>query len=262
MLDSCLTIQSLQCSSSRSSASSKSTLTNKSRHKLRPAQLNKLHLDQKTVPSITIHYHPHDPATHYSQKLPLVPCTVTNVHPPSYYPASSFPSHSMHLAPPSPDMLPSPIIPSPEQCSPLQIFPLEHPQSQACLQAHQVSPKMAQLSPGSCAYPNCPPPTSCIYSSSPASPMQVAYSPGQPHVRHASTNNLYQHCNGVDSTSTSLPLQYVPPHPPPDYTEAISLNGTHFMPSDYPLVIASEYPQHHIPALPGIEPPHSAQYHQ
>ena len=57
----------------------------------------------------------------------------------------------------------------------------------------------------------------------------------------------------------SLPLQYIPPHPPPDYTEAISLNGTHFMPSDYPLAM---YPQHHIPTLPGIEPPPSAQYHQ
>ena len=264
-LDGCLTIQSLQCNSGHSSTSSKSTLGTKSKHKLKPVQLNKPHSD-KTMASITIQHHPHQPVTHYTQKLPppLVPCTtMTDAHPPSYYPASSFPSHNMHLAPPSPAMLPSPIIPSPEQCSPLQISPSEHPQSQVCPQAHQVSPKMAQLSPGSGAYPNYQPPTSCIYSSNPASPMQVAYSPGQPHARITSTNNLYQHCNGMDSNiSMSVPLQYIPPHPPPDYTEAVSLNGTHFMPSDYPLAIASEYPQHHTPALPGIDPPHSAQYHQ
>ena len=84
------------------------------------------------------------------------------------------------------------MIPLPEQCSPFQISPFKLPQSQVCPQAHQVSPKMAQLSPGSSAYSNC------IYSSNPASPMQVVYSPGQCH-----TDNQ---CHG----GTSLPLHHIP----------------------------------------------------
>lgn len=113
---------------------------------------------------------------------------------PSYYAASPFPSHSMYPASPTPSMLPLPVIPLPEQCSPFQISPFKLPQSQVCPQAHQVSPKMAQLSPGSSAYSNC------IYSSNPASPMQVVYSPGQCH-----TDNQ---CHG----GTSLPLHHIPLH--------------------------------------------------
>ena len=123
---------------------------------------------------------------------------------PSYYAASPFPSHSMYPASPTPSMLPLPVIPLPEQCSPFQISPFKLPQSQVCPQAHQVSPKMAQLSPGSSAYSNC------IYSSNPASPMQVVYSPGQCHIQTTSTDNFYQQFHG----GTSLPL---PLYPSPDY---------------------------------------------
>lgn len=229
--------------------------------------------------SITIQHHPqlcdvlHEQAAQ-PQPPPLVPYTMAEPHHSNYYLPSPFPAHRHHLAPPSPSMLPSPMMPSPEQCSPSQTSPSSHPQPQVCLQAYQVSPKMAQLSPGSCAFPNCQPscnPTSNVYSSNPASPMQVAYSPGQPLARIASTNNLYQQCNGTytepPSVSTgnlgmSVPLQHVPFHPPPDYTEATSLNGTHFMPCSYPLAIASEYPDHHMPALPGAGHPHGTQFHQ
>ena len=222
--------------------------------------------------SITIQHHPqlcdvlHEPAA-LPQPPPLIPYTMAEAHHSNYYLPSPFPAHRHHLAPPSPGTLPSPMMPSPEQCSPPQISPSSHPQPQVCLQAYQVSPKMAQLSPGSSAFPNCQSSTNGVYSSNPASPMQVAYSPGQPLARVASTNNIYQQCNGmytetpsmsVGNLGMSIPLQHMPFHPPPPYTEATS---SHFMPGSYPLAIASEYPQHHIPALPGAGLPHGNQFH-
>jgi len=142
------------------------------------------------------------------------------------------------------------------------------PHSQVCLQVYQVSPKMAELSPSSYAFPNCQSshnPTSSAYGFNPASHIQVSNSPGHPLAQTKNVcNEMYTEVLSMSTGNLgmSVPLQHVPFHPPPDYTEATSLNGTHFMPCSYPLAIASEYPDHHMPALPGAGHPHGTQFHQ
>ena len=137
---------------------------------------------------------------------------------------SPFPAHGHYLGPPSPSTLPSPMMPSPEQYwSPPPISSSSHPHSQVCLQAYQVSPKMAELSPNSCAFPNCQSshnPTSSAYGFNPTSHIQVSNSPGHPlaqtknvcsemytEVPSMSTGNLYM----------SMPLQHITFPPPPDF---------------------------------------------
>lgn len=201
---------------------------------------------------------------------------MVNGNPPHYYqvPPSSFPVSS-YFSPTSPSVLHSPMMPSPEQqCSPLQISPNAHPLPQVGAQAYQVSPKMAQLSPITGAFPslaNQPSPnaTGSMYSSNPASPMQAVYSPAQPPMRVTATNSVYQHNSGMGEVlhphipanysnhlAVDIPhpgQQYIPPHPPPEYSEATGLSKVQLaltLPGMQPLAVGSEYPANHLPALP------------
>jgi len=83
------------------------------------------------------------------------------------------------------------------------------------LQAYQVSPKMAELSLNSYAFPNCQSshnPTSSAYGFNPASHIQVLNSPGHPLAQTKNVcNEMYTE---VPSMSTgnlgmSMPLQHV-----------------------------------------------------
>ncbi len=217
-----------------------------------------------------IQHHPSaplDPPPAYTMRPPppMIPYTMADGNPPHYYqhllPAFTAP----HMAPTSPGMLHSPMVPCAEDCSPLQILPGSHPHSQASAQAYQVSPKMAHISPVSGALPNGtyaaqpspnPLPTSCMYQSNPGSPMQVVYSPAQPLLRGNSNSNLYMQCNGADevihlphppvSSMATTPglLQHLPL---PEYSHAMTLGGGIFPP-----VGVAQHDFHH---MPGTDPP-------
>ena len=279
-LDACLTIQSLHTNSSLHPPSGSGKNSNKggsSGTKQRHVRPKKERSEHGTA-RVTIQHHPpiDEAPPKYSLKPPMP--YMVNGNPPHYFPPSSFPVSS-YFSPASPSVLHSPMMPSPEQqCSPLQISPNAHPLPQVGPQAYQVSPNMAQLSPISGAFPsiaNQPSPnaTSSMYNSNPASPMQVVYSPAQPLMRVTSTNSVYQQ-NGMgellnshipsaytDHPGVHMPphsQQYIPSHPPPEYSEATGLSKAQLaltLPGMQPLAIGSEYPANHLPALPEHGPP-------
>ena len=275
-LDGCLTIQPLHCSSGQSSTSSHSKASSKENpnSKLKPNRPKGVKIEHKSdAASVIIQHHPpmlNEPTPTYGQKPVPLPYSMVEGNSPPYYhhmPPSSFSGHS-HFTPTCPGMMHSPMMPSPEYCFQLQISPGAHPQPQVGPQAYQVSPKLAHLSPGSGAFPNStqlsphPNPASYMYHSNPASPMQIAYSPAQPLMRVASTNNVYQHCNGTaEEVMHTIPVTYsdnamipqvhysnIPSHPSPGYNEATAAG--HYVPVPQP---RSMFPAHHLPTLPRNE---------
>ena len=80
-----------------------------------------------------------------------------------------------------------------------------------------------------------------MYTADPASPMQTTYS-----------HNLGFHPEAAE-TMTIEQTQPVPPHPPPNYTEATALSGGlygHFPPHYDSIMVGNEYPSHLSATLP------------
>ena len=258
-LSSCLKVQPLSCNAAggtvsgagshgaSSSSSNKSHKSNKST-KLKPLKTEK----SPKIPSIAVHHHP-GYSTDLCAPPQLMPSSLSEAPPPSDY-YHGYTSHVSHLGPVSPGggMLHGSMISPPSHHS--------GSAAAAAVQGYQLqSPKMAQLSPGSAAFPSnqasphpAPPP---IYTSDPASPMQVTYSPNSAHgqplmpqmtssgagdnmaLYHDSLMNTNNGHNVVSVAFTaagqaaSIGLHH-PPHilptqflPPPNYSEAVALNG-------------------------------------
>ena len=219
---------------SSSSKSHKSHSSTKST-KLKPPKMEK----SPKLPSIAVHHHP-GYSTDLCGPAQLIP-SLSEAPPSDYYHGyTTVPSHGSHLGPVSPgggSLLHGPLISPP-----------------ASVQGYQLqSPKMAQLSPGTAAFPSnqasphpAPPP---IYTSDPSSPMQVTYSPNsaQPPLMQmtSSGNNIVYHDSLMNTTDGHvvsvaftaaghaanvglhhpqylLPTQFLPP---PNYSEAMALGN-------------------------------------
>ena len=241
-LSSCLKVQPLSCTPASTSSSTK---PHKSNNALKSSKLKPLKTEKSPrIPSIAVHHHPYENELCPPQLIP----TLSEAPADYYHPYTAIPSHGGHLAPLSPGgggLLHN---------SPAMIVPHSQPHSTS-VQGYQLqSPKMAQLSPGSAAFPSnqasphpAPPP---IYTSDPASPMQVAtvYSPSQPLIQMTSSaDNMMYHnslMNGDNSggghsvvsvaftaagQAANIGLHHPQhqPHflPPPNYTEAVALNN-------------------------------------
>ncbi len=255
-LSSCLKVQPLSCNATgaagshgaSSSSCSKSHKSSKST-KLKPLKTEK----SPKVPSIAVHHHP-GYGTDLCGPPQLMP-PLSEAPPSDYY--HGYTSHGSHLGPVSPGgghgMMHGSMISPPSHHS---------GSAAAAVQGYQLqSPKMAQLSPGSAAFPSnqashpAPPP---IYTSDPASPMQVTYSPNsaQPLMQMTSSgagadnmalyhDSLMNTNNGHNVVSVaftaagqaaSIGLHH-PPHilptqflPPPNYSEAVALNSAGGLP--------------------------------
>lgn len=231
-MSSCLKVQPLSCAVT-TPAQTKASKSNSSSKSSKSKSL-KTEKPQR-VPSIAIHHHPYGSA---DPCPPHLLTSLTEAPPMDYFHASVPTTHG--LAPLSPGMvhtLPPTMVPS-------------HSQHSASVQGYQLqSPKMAQLSPGSAAFPanqassaNHPPAPPTMYTSDPSSPMQVTYSPSQPLIPMTSSADMYGHAhddlmstnNGHNVVSVAFTaagqtanVGLHHPHflPPPNYTEAIELNN-------------------------------------
>ena len=245
-LSSCLKVQPLSSTAASSSSSTKSHRSNSTTKssKAKPPKAEK----SPRVPSIAVHHHPFGTELCSPQLITSLP------EPPSDY-YHQYGSHSRHLAPLSPRSMQLHDSPSmiPSQSDSASTV-LAH-SAPTVLPYQLQSPKIGQLSPGSAAFPSNqasshsgPPP---IYTSDPASPMQVAYSPNsQPLVQMTSSADMYHDSllNGHNVISVAFtaagqaanmglhhhhhhphppPPPQHPPHflPPPNYTEAVALNN-------------------------------------
>ena len=245
-LSSCLKVQPLSCTPASTSSSTKPSKPDSSSKssKLKPIKSEK----SSRVPSIAVHHLPFMNEPHCPPQL--MP-TLSEAPTDYYHTYAAIPSHRGNLAPLSPGS--GGLLHSP----PSMISPTQAPPHSGSVQGYQLqSPKMAQLSPGSAAFPSnqasSNPTPSTIYTSDPTSPMQVttAYSPpSQPLMQMTSSaDNLVYHHNGLMNGSNSnghnvvsVPFtaacqtaniglhhpQHHPPHflPPPNYTEAVALNN-------------------------------------
>ena len=255
-LDGCLTIQQLQCATGTHNVPSKPNRANggPKSSKLKPLKTEKSRKSPNIhhqIPNVNMDI-PSLLTSKQTTPTILLPYTISDGQN-DYYSTLNLP----HLSPASPGSLHSPMIPSPQG-------------SQLYQQAYQLSPKMAQASG---VYPcnHASPHTTSngnMYSSNPASPMQVAYSPGQPLMRlqPPSSANMYpQQSNGPlapngllePQSNMSIQQSFIPSHPPPNYSEATGLAGgtveyvqIPLGPGFQPLLVGSEFPANHLAALP------------
>ena len=228
-----------------------STKTNRSNNSTKSTKLKPLKTEKTPrVPSIAVH-HPYRTDLCPPQLMPSLSEAPADFYPHSYAP---IPPHSNHLAPLSPRGGGGAGGALLHNSAPGMIPPQSQHSTTAVVQGYQLqSPKMAQLSPGSAAFPSnqasphpAPPP---IYTSDPASPMQVTYSPSQPLMQMTSSGEMYHGDNLLGSnahghnivsvafTAAGQAANIGPPGPgpglhhphylpPPNYTEAVGLNAT------------------------------------
>lgn len=149
-----------------------------------------------------------------------------------YYPAHGADGH---LGLPSPGMMASPLSTA-DQCSPEVLHSKAVPFLQGC-ELSKLPQPMSNLLPTYTSASNN------LYAADPASPMQIAYS-------HDTRYNGFP--EGASTTSIQH-SHLVPPHPPPNYTEATTLHS-HLPPNYDSIMMGHEYPPHLTVTLPNSNP--------
>ena len=231
------------------------------------------HLPQLENEAGTDYNHPH------KSLPPMSIFNTANGHPVEFFPSaqpSTFPLGPGPLGHGSPAIISSPLMSSPPHCSPLHV-----PPASVTYASHQPHfPLATTTGPNSFHTTQSSPhplPANTSVSADPTSPMQVVYSPAHPLIRMSSGGTLYQQTSSASFTDNqlpnmslhpapSLPPPYLPHHPhPPQYSVTGIVAGREFGGQDLtgmhpPMVVGSEFPSHHLAALPRNDPPHQ-QYH-